>query len=513
MEQRIEMLEATVRSLTRSEQLVDQGVEKAAPAIDELLTPSTSDETGQLKIVIDLESSPAVLPGALIRPASIHPRPSKDLVSRGIIDIDQAKTYFEQYKNRLDHFVYRPLGERSLEDVRKDSPLLAAAICTVGALHLAAEGFEACYKEFVALSAAQSFSRNNKTDDVRALCIGAFWLSDLSLQLAGLAVRIAGELQLQKSFFKAVEGSREHYLRTRLFYHVYACDHHFSVAFGRSPMTHAGEAVREVRRFLDCDHATEDDARLVNHVSRWKIWSDIFDTFGADIDRPLSEQQIPQIRQFGVSLEALRAEWGARFSPNTHIGNYPRKGVGLQFHFAKLYLCSHALRGPRTKDWPADVSWELEEIVNSAVLSAVSILRAVVSDVEIQSFLNGLPLYFDIMIAFAVVFLLKAGKLPSALVQLDRNEIRRLINELHGVLERVTAMMHPHHLLVSITKGINRTLYQQAEYTLNPNVPSANPQQQTDSVMLDECCTPGIWDSHFLGDFDFLFPQDVEAAL
>jgi len=96
-----------------------------------------------------------------------------------------------------------------------------AAVCSVGALHLGAPDFEKCYQEFVTIAAAQSFSRRNTVEEVRGLCIGAFWLSGLEWQCIGAAVRIATDIQLHRSIFKALEGDRTHYLRTRLYYLVY----------------------------------------------------------------------------------------------------------------------------------------------------------------------------------------------------------------------------------------------------------------------------------------------------
>ena len=114
-----------------------------------------------------------------------------------------------------------------------------------------------------------SCSKKNTIDKVRALCIGAFWLSDLSWSLAGLAVRIASELKLHRSFSKSIEADRDHYYLARLYYSVYACDHHFSIQYGRPPMTRECEALRNARNFLECKHATKDDARLVNQALRW----------------------------------------------------------------------------------------------------------------------------------------------------------------------------------------------------------------------------------------------------
>ena len=115
-------------------------------------------------------------------------RSEPDMISRGIISIEQATAVFDTYHKRLDLFLYGILAEHdSLTSIRESSPLLTAAICTVGSLHHASSDmpFDRCYQEFVRLSAIHSFSRRFTLDDIRALCIGAFWLSEISWILIG----------------------------------------------------------------------------------------------------------------------------------------------------------------------------------------------------------------------------------------------------------------------------------------------------------------------------------------
>lgn len=433
---------------------------------DSHVAAQAAQASGHWGVVMDYESGPGAIPGFHIaeRLPQVENDSQEDFISRGVITVDSARGHFEKYKNRLDHFPYRILNDHAavtFESIRMTSPLLITSVCAVGALHSASEDFELYYREFEQLSAQTLISKQHTTNDIRALCIGAFWLSDLSWPLVGAAVRIATELQLHKSFFKAIKGDRQHYLRARLYYLVYACDHHFSVAYGRPPMTRECEAVRNAREFLKCEFATEDDARLVSQVLRWSICSNIFDTFGVDVDRPLSESDVPHLRRFSLALDSIRAEWIYRFVPNAHIGNYPRKGVGLQYNFAKLYLCSHVFRGLSAASFTShapEVAMDVEEIANSAVLAASAILRAVVSDPEIQGFLNGLPTYFNTMIAFAAVFLLKVSTKYSSVVQVDLQKIKQLLRTLLATLNNVTSNMHPRHLLVSITAGIESLL-------------------------------------------------------
>jgi len=111
---------------------------------------------------------------------------SYDLVSKGIVTLEQAQALFDVYAYRLDHYLYRILGEGpTLQGIRSSSSLLLAAICTVGSLHSPPHGglFDRCYRKFIDLAAARTFAKDNNPDDIRAYCIGAFWLHDLSWTL------------------------------------------------------------------------------------------------------------------------------------------------------------------------------------------------------------------------------------------------------------------------------------------------------------------------------------------
>lgn len=474
------------------------------------------------EIIMDPDSGPAAIPGSVVSPVSVagleQNRAEQDIVTKGMLSTDEAQSFLDIYQNRLDHFLYRIIGDRrTLAQVRAGSPLLLAAICTVGALHIASPHFEKCYQEFVSIAAAQTFSRRNTVDDIRGLCVGAFWLSGISWTCIGAAVRISTEIGLHRSIFKALNGDRNHYLRTRLYYLVWVCDHHFSIAYGRPPMTRQDDAIRASSRFLETENAVEDDARLVSQVQFWAVGSDIYETFGVDVDRPLDLQMIEPLRRYSIRLENIRADWTERFSYNKYVGNYPRKGVGLHYHFAKLYLYSFAFRGigkPGFKS--SDVALDIDELANSALLSATAILRAVVSDTEIQSYLNGLPTYFDVMIAFAVVFVLKVSTKYAASVRVDTSEINSLVGELVEVLKNVTASMHSRHLLVSVARGAKTLLQKCCATGLSGPVPSnahvTMSQPTFEDGLYDMSGTTwneSSFDNFYMGEFDFLSSQDT----
>jgi len=147
------------------------------------------------EVVMDPRGGPASIPASCLSDSARNALPNglpnsrrPDLISTGLITLRQALALFEEYHLRLDHFLYRILGDHiSLDSVRVASPLLTAAVCTVGALHSQSLGhlFDICYNEFKSLVSTQIFSRTANEDDIRGLCIGAFWLHELSWALIG----------------------------------------------------------------------------------------------------------------------------------------------------------------------------------------------------------------------------------------------------------------------------------------------------------------------------------------
>lgn len=147
--------------------------------------PVTQADKHAYEIVMDPDSGPAAIPGSVVASIAVPgletSRAQQDIISRGIVNVQNAQRYLDVYQNRLDHFLYRIIGDRkTLDEVRAASPILLAAICTVGSLHLNTPDFERLYQEFASIVSAQVFSRRNNVDDVRGLCVAAFWLSDVS---------------------------------------------------------------------------------------------------------------------------------------------------------------------------------------------------------------------------------------------------------------------------------------------------------------------------------------------
>ncbi|KAK2601876.1 hypothetical protein QQS21_004562 [Conoideocrella luteorostrata] len=401
-----------------------------------------SSQDHSWEVTVDPQCEPSSMPASCIAPlrgseiqeSNMHYKPN--LVSKGLITVEEAKILFAVYQDRLDHLLYRILGD----DINLESAMKRQL-------------FGTCLSEFKLLFRTESLSGQHNIDDVRGLCIGGFWLSSLSWALSGSAVRIASEIQLHHAIYKALDDDRDAYIKTRLYYHVYVCDHRTSILYGRPPMSHECTSINATKKFLATEYAVEDDVRLVSQVQIWSIYSEIFNCFGTETCQPLAPEQLPQLRRFTIALDTWYADWRDRFSPNQNVGNYPAKGVGLHFHFAKLYLCSHAFRGLDTTPSSTLVP-ELEDVANMAVVCATSILSTLNNDDEVQSLLNGFALCFDMMITFSVVFLLKVVTKYPCTIWMDKARILDIVNRTITILENETKMMNGKHLLVSVTPGL-----------------------------------------------------------
>ena len=138
------------------------------------------------------DSGPAAIPASVVSEVTKHSPVARaperehanpDIISRGILTVEQAELMFNYYMTKHDNYVYSVLEEGStFTTTRNSSPLLLAAICAVASLHVLSPEipYESCYEELVQLSASRMFSSKNSLDDIRGLCIGAFWLPDMS---------------------------------------------------------------------------------------------------------------------------------------------------------------------------------------------------------------------------------------------------------------------------------------------------------------------------------------------
>jgi hypothetical protein len=112
------------------------------------------------------------------------PLEDKDFISSGEISLEEADEMFQIFERSLNQYLWGGivLVHKDLLSVRRSSSLLLAAILTVTALHIPGKTstFDICYAEFLDLVSASMMDRYHTLDGIRGLCIGAFWLSDVS---------------------------------------------------------------------------------------------------------------------------------------------------------------------------------------------------------------------------------------------------------------------------------------------------------------------------------------------
>lgn len=109
-----------------------------------------------------------------------------------------------------------------------------------------------------------------------------------------------------------------------------------------------------------------------------------------------------------------------------HIGSFPRKGVQLHYHFAKLHLHSHVFRG-LSSDSP--IPHYFLDCTVAAVSAATSTIEFILTDSDVAAGVVGMPSYLHCMTAFACMFLTKVvTRYGCDLIELDR--VRDLITRL-----------------------------------------------------------------------------------
>ncbi|TLS26346.1 hypothetical protein PpBr36_05556 [Pyricularia pennisetigena] len=395
----------------------------------------------------------------------------KDFISEGQISLADAQKLFELYVERLDHYIYR-IGYgsnckwKTLDDLRRQSPLLAACILTVAAMHDSGSNrlYPICNREFRRLVSGSVFDsvfeRRINRDHLRALCIASYWLSDVSWTLSGMAIRLATEVNLVANYHRVVACGQTQTIspgraghpniqrqgqtpdsqvsnninnttnRTnnhdatndgmltdsaaaaqdaadcmRLWYNLYICDKHLSILYGRPSLVREDFSIQGWEDFLASPVATDDDRRLISQVALHIILTGVHELFGPDNGSAIPLVYSSQIASFSRQLDHWIGYWSTVLKKHFQaIGEFPAKGALIHYHFAKLYLFSHVFRG-LTPGEPIPAVFR--SAATGAVTAATTIVELLLNDPDIGEGLRGMPSYLHAMTAFACVFLLK----------------------------------------------------------------------------------------------------------
>ncbi|KAL4739233.1 hypothetical protein BDV11DRAFT_120705 [Aspergillus similis] len=401
-----------------------------------------------------------------------------DFVSRGAVDLQEAEELFDHFDRVLNRYLWDGilLVHKDLTSLRNSSSMLSAAIFAVTALHLPHKErtFDTCYTEFAKLASESMLDRHHTLDDLRALCIGAFWLADVSWKLSGYAVRIATERNLHQAYRKATLGSPEHKEQARLWYLLYTLEHHFSIAYGRPPIIHEDYSITNHHTFILSPSVSQSDLRLHSQVDLFIILTRVYHAFGPDVDLEVPESEFSVIDKFDADLGEWRSAWLPRLAGSRYVGAYPYKAVYLHYNFCRLQLNSVALRTYHSSNSMRPMSAERKKRANLAIESAIGTLMVVLDEPDIQRALVGVPLYLHSMITFAAVFLLKIAakgcssvvpssqnqqnSIASAGLHIDVSYVRALVGRIIDLMVSCSKRASERHLSHHISRGLKKML-------------------------------------------------------
>ncbi|EEY20207.1 conserved hypothetical protein [Verticillium alfalfae VaMs.102] len=383
-----------------------------------------------------------------------------DFIAQGRVPLAEAEQLFARFRGTLNAYLWGGVAllHDNLLSARQSSPLLVAAILAVTALHAQDEGvsFDRCYPVFLDLASQCMFQRYHTLDDVRGLCIGAFWLSDVSWKLSGLAVRIATELNLHQFCAKALRDEPDHVEKARLWYFLYVCDHHFSIAYGRPPVIPEDVTISRHESFLQLPGIRQADFRLHSQVAIFVILSRAYHTFGPDRSRLVANDEFEALRRYESDMGHWRRMWEPRLVPDPNISQYPAKGVKLHYHFARLQIFSVCLRGLTPTDQFL-MSPERRSFIDSAISSASAALRLILNDPDMRRAVIGVPLYLLTAMAYAAIFLMKVqSEWKAAEFNISFSEVVTLIEATVSLLNDSQACVR--HVAHFLGKGLNTML-------------------------------------------------------
>lgn len=403
-----------------------------------------------------------------------------DFIGQGMVPLAEAEELFARYMQDIRLYLWAGMlfPYESLDAVRRNSSLLTAAVLTIAALHTPGRdgALQKCYNVFVSLTYNACLSRPQNLDDIRAQALAAFYLSNLSWKLSGLAVRNAVEMNLHLSFQKLSRGHEDQRDNVRLWYALYTCEHQSSIAYGRPPIIHEDVAIRNIEQFLDSPNTKPGDVRLCAQVSLFKILTEAYNTYGSDPEQPLTETDFHQLRLFNFAIEQWRISWQARSADSPSIGSYPSKGVVLYYHFARLQLNSLALRAlpPPNAASSESLSYDRREAANIAISAATSTLTLIFEEPDLRCAMPAVPIFTHAMVAFCATFLLKMAKtwgniaqaqspaLASEPLGLGLNfnvgQVLSLSRRAASFLSKVAENLNEKHLTRHIVHGINDLL-------------------------------------------------------
>jgi hypothetical protein len=351
--------------------------------------------------------------------------------------------------------------------------MLFAAICTVSALQdpQGQRVYEVCNREFRRLASRSLFEKHD-IEHIRALCISSFWLSDASRILSSDAIRRAADMRLHRSFdhlslpidHRLMSGNTSTSQplhdkaalqdRVRLWYLTFISDQHLSILHNRDPLLRSDKEIAlNAEIFLAREDTTDCDVRIISQVSLLVIMSQVRELLGSDQETRVPQSLSNQIIHYSRQLDRWFTKFSTLFKPDPRIGDFPKRGLQLHYHFGKLYLGHQVFKGLNGETIPP----YFLTAANMAHEAAVAIFEMILHD-DLQQSLIGMPHYFHIMIAFAGHFLLEVTQNYPAQLSFVPDQNFELIQKVLGLFQDIPAV--PQHPICRMTPGLTRKLHE-----------------------------------------------------
>ncbi|KAK7457565.1 hypothetical protein CaCOL14_001415 [Colletotrichum acutatum] len=413
---------------------------------EELVEPLSQAPISSLHEITRLRSANAN--GAVSSaPLAVQPpaQEPQDLITEGNLQRVDAERLVKRFLERTDYYLYGITSRfEDLDSVRRASPLLFVAICTVSALHehRGEQIYRVCSARLRKLVSDFMFKKHVNLYDFQGLCIASFWLSDLSWSVSGLAIRRAIEFQLDKSYEIVIGTSqlddrfsnslglkdREDVLSClRVWYLFYICDHHLSILYGRPSSFGNPSSVEGWRKYLRSVPSSSTDVRLSSQLELLSILEKVTYMFGSNDDSRISGRFRKELDEFDLEVDRWHNLWAARYRTQRdierQIGAFPRKNLRLHYHFAKLFIGSHVFRGLSSNPVDDPIPIEFHALALGTVESARSTIQLISNDPDLKAGLVGLPHYNHTMIAYACTFLLKVATKYHRHLDIDQNDV------------------------------------------------------------------------------------------
>ncbi|KAK2749859.1 hypothetical protein FQN57_005274 [Myotisia sp. PD_48] len=429
-----------------------------------------TESSEESKTVTEITSPPDTLVSAPIRSLYEATKPNEiqasaesrlsglvlepDFISRGIISLSEADQLTITYLARLDPFFYDHLQQYSgFGEIRRTSTLLALTVCTVTALHdpLGTEPYERLSRELRTVASSLLFRNNLGLEDIKALCLGSYWLGDMTWALSGLVLRKAIGMKYHTSHLSQPQTAKEAFCRSQIWLLIYLSNEQISLLRG-SPQCSVDGRYINWKNHLSSPFSGENDLRLISHIDLLLLLSNVRQSFGVDPAKPIPAHTIPQLKDYLEQLDRWGKSWTGRLARNKWLGNFPSQAVQLHWRFAKFFICSHAYRGLNIDSTTTALAPSLKDIANSAVTTAISILEMLIESDDLRSNLIRIPYYFHTMFAFAVVFILKAATRYKEHVQVDTELMFRTSRCVLEVFQHYSCARQ--HLVYKIARGL-----------------------------------------------------------